>query len=295
MLDETAVDGAVAAAATGVAAAAPPRWLAELHLRVERRATGSVLTGRRHEGPLRLQKALYPEGAALAHLVIVHPPGGIAGGDRLAITVDVGAAAEALVTTPGATKWYKANGALSGQDVRLAVGAAGLIEWLPQENILFDGARAAMHLHVACTATGRACGWEVSVLGRRASHETFATGLLTQRLAIERDGQLLWAERGRVAGGDALLDSPLGWHGAHVSGLFWALGGHFDDALLAAVRACDALGTELGVTRFPHGLLLVRVLGTAPEQVRSVLTSVWMAVRPQLAGRPGQAPRIWST
>lgn len=273
------------------------RWSARLQLGIERRAQGSVLVTRRHEGPLRVQKTLYPEGPDLAHLVLVHPPGGIAGGDRLHIELELAAGAQALLTTPGATKWYKANGVVSGQDTRLTVAGGALLEWLPQENIFFDGAYANMHLHVACTTTARACGWEVSVLGRRDSHEQYRSGRLRQRVEIVRDGQLLWAERGQIEGGDALLDSPLGWAGAHVSGLFWALGVRFDDALLETCRTCaqGIEGVRLGVTRFPHGLLLARVLGSSPEQVRSVLTSVWMAVRPVLSGRAGLAPRIWAT
>ncbi len=218
-------------------------WLATLELCVAPRVTGSALTLRRHSGPLRVQKALWPEGPELAHLLIVHPPGGIAGGDRLSIALDVAAHAQALVTTPGATKWYKANGAQAAQHVRLHVADDAALEWLPQENIVFDSARVDMSLRVDCAARARACGWEICVLGRQASHETFSSGTLAQHTAISCNDVLLWAERGSIEGNDALLASPLGWAGAHVSGLFWMIGADIDDALL---EHCRTLGEARG-------------------------------------------------
>lgn len=285
-------------------------WPARLELGFERRAQGAVLATRRHSGPLRVQKALYPEGPELAHVHIVHPPGGIAGGDRLAIDVTVGAEASALLTTPGATKWYKANGVPASQAVTLAVGEGAALEWLPQENIFFNAVQACMDLRIECTASGRFCGWEVSVLGRRASAERFDAGRVRQRFEIVRDGQLLWAERGLIEGGDGLLDAPIGWDGRHVAGMLWALGpagAGFDEDLVAHVRAAAAVAADQfggaaadaaphgGITVFPHGLLVARVLGGVPEQVRSVLRSVWICLRPALFARAAVAPRIWAT
>lgn len=273
-----------------------PGWSASLELALEQRpGQGSVLATRRHDGPLRVQKVLYPEGPELAHILIVHPPGGIAAGDALSISVDVAEYAQTLLTTPGAAKWYKSSGPASSQNVSLRLAAGALLEWLPQENIFFDGVVANLHLRLDCATGARACGWEISVLGRRGSNEHYTTGHLRQQIELVRDGQPLWAERGNVAGGDALLNSPLGWDGMHVSGLFWALGADIDDALLEHCRAHAIEGTRLGITRFPHGLLVARVLGDAPERVRSVLTSLWMSVRPALSGRQGIAPRIWAT
>ena len=273
-------------------------WQAALHLGVERRDEESILALRRHSGPLRVQKALWPEGPGLVHLVMVHPPGGIAGGDQLSIDIDIGRDAAALVTTPGAAKWYKANGRPAGQQVTLRLAAGATLEWLPQENIVFDGARIAMALRLECASAARACGWEISVLGRRASQETFKEGQLAQRIDLLRDGKLLWSERACLNGGDALLASALGWDGAHVSGLFWLLGSEVGDAELEHCRAVaqgEGEPVRLGITRYAHELVLARVLGASPERVRSVLTSVWAALRPGLNGRSGVSPRIWAT
>src|ERR1700731_2638714 len=89
------------------------------------------LTDRRHYGPLRVQKALYPEHPSVCHAVVIHPPGGVVGGDQLQIEARVGAAANALITTPGAAKWYKANGHVSRQQIRLEAAAGAALEWLP--------------------------------------------------------------------------------------------------------------------------------------------------------------------
>src|SRR5262245_64528023 len=92
-------------------------WRAELALEFERRAGRSVLARRRHDGPLVVQKPLYPEGGEVCHTIVVHPPGGIAGGDDLSISAAVAEGAAALLTTPGAAKWYRSAGPWAAQRV----------------------------------------------------------------------------------------------------------------------------------------------------------------------------------
>jgi urease accessory protein len=114
-------------------------WCARLELGFEARAGhGTVLAHRRHEGPLRVQKALYPEGPEVCHALMLHPPAGIAGGDALSVQVRVGEGAKALITTPGAGKWYRSNGPLATQRLEFEVARGGVFEWLPQESIVFD-------------------------------------------------------------------------------------------------------------------------------------------------------------
>ena len=270
---------------------APAPWQAELALRFSR-AGARTRCSARHVGPLRLQKPLYPEGHACCHAVVIHPPGGIAGGDALTLDVAVELEAHGLVTTPGAAKWYKANGRIASQNLRLAVD--GVLEWLPQEAIVFDGAEARSSIDIELGASGAMIGWDIVALGRRASGERFTRGCYAQSIRLRIDGQLLWHERTRLAGGDALLDSPVGLAGRPVFGCLWAAG--------AALEALDVdllrpgLGMDAApVTRLAPRLLVARTLADGTAAARAALGAVWSALRPHLAGRAAQPPRLWAT
>ena len=148
-----------------------PVWHAALALRVSANAGRSVCT-HRHHGPLRLLKPLYPEGPTICHAVLIHPPGGMAGGDALEVAVDVEPGAHALVTTPGAAKWYKANGRRASQQIRLAVH--GMLEWLPQEAIVFDAADVRSAIDIELGPDAAMIGWDIVALGRHAAGERFS-------------------------------------------------------------------------------------------------------------------------
>lgn len=270
-------------------------WLASLDLRLERRESRTVLAHAHHRGPLRVQKPLYPDSAARADLLILHPPAGIAGGDRLSMKVCVSPGAQVRITTPGAAKWYRSRGADAQQIVHLDVADDACMEWLPQEAIVFDGARVRTETDIACTETSRACGWDIWMLGRAAAGEQFRDGHVHQRLSLRRAGRLRWREHVRLAADDPLLRSPLGWQNANVMGSYWALGLPNDESLIARCREVAEPGVHIGVSRFEHGLLLARALGHSAERVRAALTRIWALLRPALCGAPGLAPRIWST
>jgi urease accessory protein len=269
----------------------PATWNATLDLRL-RADGGRTTAARHHSGPLQVQKALYPEGDAVCHLILVHPPGGIAGGDALAIDACCEPQAHALLTTPGATRWYKANGRRATQSVRMEVG--GRLEWLPQEAIVFDQAAVGSSIDVTLAPGAATIGWDVVVLGRTAAGETFTQGEFAQTIRLAAGADLLWLERVRIAGGDALLDSPIGLAGAPAFGCLWAYGPAWTDAQLDTLR--EALPRTAGVTRPAPRLLLARALGRTATAVRDVLQSVWQAARPlAFDGRAAVPPRIWAT
>jgi len=278
--------------ATGVTAR---HWNARLEVGVARRDEASVAVHRRHSGPLRLQKPLYPEGPAVAHLLVVHPPAGIAGGDRLEIDIAVGSDANALVTTPGATKWYRSDGARAAQHATLSVARGACLEWLPQENIVFDGADAATSTAIACERDATCIGWDIVALGRRASGERFTRGALRQDLVLSCDGRTVWRERARVSGDDALLASPVGWNGRHVAGLFWAWGATLDEADRERCRLAAMARPDAGVTVVRDGLVVARALSDSAEGLRTLFHELWTIVRPAMTGRRATMPRIWST
>ena len=202
--------------------AVAPRWSAHLKLgftqEVDAHRSRSVLTERSHSGPLRIQKPLYPEGDAICHAIIVHPPGGIAGGDTLGIDISLAAGARGLVTTPGATKWYKAKGESgAAQRVHIHVGADAALEWLPQEAIVFNAAQATSETSITLENNALYLGWEVLCFGRAASGETFGAGSYRQRMTIARAGRLLWNERGTLEANGVLTQSPIGLAGRSVA------------------------------------------------------------------------------
>lgn len=269
-------------------------WHAELALGYERNDKRTILVRRAHRGPLVVQKALYPEGEAVCQSVILHPPAGVVGGDRLALDVDVGGGAWAQLTTPGAAKWYRSAGPLAQQNLAFSAAAGATLEWLPQETIIYDGANAVLTSRVVLHDDALFLGWEIVCLGRRLAGETFRHGSLRQEIAVVRDGCRQWTERAQLAGGSRLLQAAVGLKAASVFGTFIAAAPAVPDPLLLACREIICENGESGVTRLP-GVLLARYRGTEPEAARSYFAALWACSRLVLTGREAVPPRIWNT
>lgn len=267
----------------------PPAWHASLALRFGSEG-GRTRVASHHRGPLRIQKSLHPEGPEPCHAVVLHPPGGIAGGDHLQIDVQVDAHAQAFVTTPGATRWYKANGRSAAQQIALAVD--GTLEWLPQEAIVFDHARVDSTITISLAADARMIGWDIVALGRRAAGERFAQGEFSQQIRLSVGGALQWVERTRIAGGDPLLESPVGLDGRHVFGCLWAVSDWDDDAF-ETLRA--QLTDVAPLTRVSPRVAVARVLAASTEEARTALEAAWRALRPHVMRRDAHRPRLWAT
>jgi urease accessory protein len=273
--------------------APPSRWHAELRLRFERSGSRTVLAERVHAGPLRVQKPLYAEGDGVCQNIIVHPPGGIVGGDALIIDASAGAGAHAQLTTPGAAKWYRSAGPAATQHLVLRVAEAAIAEWLPRETIIYDGAVAQLDSRVELVGDAVFIGWDIVCLGRTASGERFRQGSLRQQLSIARDGAAVYVERAHVDGGGRLLSSPVGLNSATVFGTFIAAAPQVSDTLLNACRKVAANGKG-AVTRLP-GVLLARYRGVSAEAAHTYFAALWRLARPALTGREAVPPRIWNT
>jgi urease accessory protein len=269
-------------------------WQASLDLTFGRGPAGTKLTRNLHRGPLQVQKALYPEGPDTCHVVVLHPPGGIAAGDSLAVRASLEDGASALLTTPGANKWYRSTGPVARQSQHFALAADAVLEWLPRENILFDRSAIAMDLDVALSAGARYFGWEVLCFGRRASGESWRSGTFATRTCVRLAGRTLWSEVGHVDAGSGFTQSPVGLAGRAVSGTFLVAGADVDDELLRTCRRQTTRGAALtGLTRVP-GVLLARYLGDSCEEVLDYFTVLWTVLRPALAARQACAPRVWA-
>ena len=257
-------------------------WKASLSLQFDRIGARTVLSGRKSDGPLVVQKALYPEGGEVCHAIVVHPPGGIAGGDEL--TLAAKCEGHALLTTPGAAKWYRSAGPWAKQRLRFDV--EGSLEWLPRETIVYDRALAELQCEVRLAPQARYLGWEIVCLGRTGSGERFQRGTLKMDTRIYAGERLAWVERAMLRGDDPLMRSQVGLGGRSVFGTMVATG--VSPALVARCRDIAA------VTLLP-GLMIARYLGDSTEEAFQRFVALWSILRPQVMGRDAKPPRIWST
>jgi urease accessory protein len=275
-------------------APAASSWEAELALHYSWRGQQTLLERREHRGPLVVQKPLYPEGEVVCQTIVVHPPAGIAGGDRLVLKVHVGDCAHAQVTTPGAAKWYRSSGATASQQLIFSVASDAVLEWLPRESIFYDGALATIETEIALAGNAVLLAWDIACLGRRLSGERWSRGRLRQRLTLRRDGARRWSERAIVDGDSDLLQAAVGLRGRTVFGTFLASAAEVPDDLLAASRAIGCDDGEVVVTRLP-GVLVARYVGDSPEAAHGCFSALWALARQALAHRSALPPRIWST
>lgn len=272
-------------------------WQAWLALGFARHGDTTRLVERSHYGPLRIQKPLYPEGSDTCHAIVVHPPGGVVGGDQLDIHACVGAQANALITTPGAAKWYKANGSISRQSVHLNVGDAASLEWLPQETIFFDAADVHLDTTVELGSESSYLGCEILCFGRRASGERFSSGRVAQRTSIRLNGKLVWFEQGELKAGSA-MENPLQLAGKTVCATLIGVGKPLPSGAIQTLRdTCSAGLNEsdaFGATQM-KSVVVARYLGDSSEVARQIMTAAWRVLRPLLTGRSAVVPRIWNT
>ena len=289
--------GGAEASALATAERGHPPWQARLALAFERRDGRSVLVERRHVGPLAFQRPFYPEGAHVCHGILLHPPAGIAGGDELAFDIRVGEGAHALLTTPGAGKWYRSAGPIGRLGQTIEVAAGGICEWLPQESIVFDGACGELQTSVELAPGARFLGSEILVFGRTGAGERFERGRLSLATRLRRGGRSLWLERGRIDGGSALLRSPVGLGGEPVCATLLLAADEVDRdgaGLLEACRRITVAEGDWAVTRVP-GVLVARYRGPGAEAARRWLVALWQVLRPAVLGEPARVPRIWNT
>jgi urease accessory protein len=270
-------------------------WQARLELGFRVRGARTILAHRRHTGPLQVQRAFYPDGERACHVYILHPPGGVVGGDALTISVGVERGAHALLTTPAAGKLYRSDGAGAQLSQELNVADGAWLDWLPQETIAFDGARAVSATRVALTGTAGFIGWEILCLGRPAAGETYAHGEFVQRFEIWRDGAPLWWERNALAGGTPALHASWGLAGRSVVATLVAVG-RAPSALPALRELLNAEPDdgEFAVSQL-RDVLVCRYLGNSAEQARAGFIAAWRLLRPALWGIEASPPRIWAT
>ncbi len=282
----------------------PRSWPASLFLRLASSGGATRVARSRHQGPLRIQRPFYPENS-LAHVYLLHPPGGLVVGDQLSLNIEAAQGSQALVTTPSAGKVYSLQAlqhcdksTTQGQTVTLKLEQNSSLEWLPQETIIFNGANARLHTSLEAGNDSQFCVWDIVCLGRPACNEVFSDGEVLQTLEVKVEGKLLLRERNRICGGASIMTSPWGLQGA---GSFGTLVANvtmprntIDELLQTLARTHGDHGARWGITQ-KQGLLIARYLGASAAQCRIGFAVIWSVLRPALLGRKAVEPRIWNT
>lgn len=265
------------------------RWQAELHLGFIRKAQKTILAKRSHKGPLTVQRPFYPEGG-LCHVYILHPPGGVVAGDCLLIDVHAADDTEALVTTPAAGKFYRSDGKQASQTVSIKVEAGAVVEWLPQETIVYQGARLCSTVDIELADDARFMAWEILALGRPAAGEGFESGEVLLNWQLHRNGQPIYLEKIRL---DAeAFSANWGLNSQSSCGTFFASPANQEH--LKAVRQLIGENKDLAVTLIDD-LLICRAVNDKTAQVRQFFENVRALVRRDIVHRQPYAPRIWAT
>ncbi len=272
-------------------------WLGRLALELDKTEHGTRLTRSSHEGPLRIQRVLKPEGPECPHIYLLHPPGGVVGGDCLETRVQLGAGAQVLLTTPAAQKLYRSQGARAEISNLLQVGHGARLEWLPSEMLAFSAAQVLATTRVLLAPNAAFLGWDIACYGMPARGETFDAGRVVSRFEIFRGETPLSIESFDLGRGE-LLDGAFALRGQPVVANLYAVPAEGKITAELVDRVREALGEPaqgLCSATSLQDLLVVRALGPNVEGVRASLVRAWQVLRPVIVAREAIAPRIWAT
>jgi len=271
-------------------------WEAHLQLGLTYKNDKTVLSKRRHEGPLTLQRPFYPEQDGTCHLYVLHPPGGIVGGDSLNIDVLCEENTSTLITTPGASKFYKSNGFTAWQNQNLIVKEHASLEWLPQETILFDTARVDSSTKVQLSEKASFIGWEIVSFGRPACNEEFLQGMFKQSFEIWKDDEPLLIDRVAINDRAEVFNSLWGLQSQPVMGLLTVVNNDSSKLDMACLKIQEMIDdvSRLSVTII-GSVLVCRCLDTNSMSIRNKFIEIWKTIRLLVLDKQPCEPRIWAT
>lgn len=273
-------------------------WHARLQLDYRSEAGRSVARFE-HEGPLRILQSLYPEGDAICHNVLVHPPGGLVGGDTLALSITAAEGSHGLVTTPGAARFYRSELEPAVQSTRIRLARGARLEWVPLEAIYYPGCLAENRLELDLAPGAELIGWDIAALGLPQARQPFDRGRVLQHLQL----QGAWLERGVIDARDArLMDGRLGLAGRRcMATLFLACGSELPrqrrelalDLAREVIQSHPLAATAAATAPGPR-VVVVRALAPLVEPALDLLKAVRRAWRPALWQLPPTQPRGWA-
>ena len=269
-----------------------PGWIAELNLNFSKGKEKTFLSKRNHVGPLTVQRPFYPEGE-ICHLYLLHPPGGIVGGDSLSVKSNSEEFSKALVTMPGATKIYRTSlNRLSNLYQNIIVQNEAIMEWLPMETIIFPGAFSNISTKFSLYGNAKIAAWEIQCLGRPAIKEKFTTGKINLNFEVWRDDKPIIIDEFKVD--ESNLNNIAGLRGYPVVGTF--ILSVNDEVTIKKIR--DLIPENdlyvAGVTQMDY-LIIIRFLSYKTNLIQEIFRNIWAKTRHLVVGRNASPPRIWST
>ncbi|MEJ2141386.1 MAG: urease accessory protein UreD [Gammaproteobacteria bacterium] len=270
-------------------------WRARLELGYTKNSLRTVISHKKHLGPLLIQKPFYPENN-VCHTYLIHPPGGIVGGDKLQLLVLSGSDSHALVTTPAANKFYRSAGNTAKLEQTITLEDNATFEWLPQENILFNGSKVDMTTRINIENKVRFIGWEMTCLGRPASNDNFSTGEAFQKFEVWQHQKPRLLDRVQYQSEGPFRTEK------------WAMGSKVVSSSMVALPADKDLLSELReylssiktheiqiAATLIEDMLVCRGVASDAELLRETLFSIWALIRPRITGKLACRPRIWDT
>ncbi len=273
-------------------AAKPQNWEAFLKLELRCGQEKTHLVPIKRYGPLTVQRPFYPE-QACCHVYLLHPPGGIVGGDRLDLQVVSDEYSNGLMTTPGAAKYYLSAGDTAYVTQQFEVASGAHLEFLPQENIYFPGAQVSSKTSIDVALGSRFMLWEKHCFGRPANNELFSSGQLNSKIEVRQEGRLLFTEIQRVDADELVRTS--GMRHYPVMGSFLIYGMDFEKSTLRDLQAINPSDGVSGISQPQPQLLIARYLGNSTHDIDAYFTGLWEWLRPLLLQREACHPRIWKT
>mgnify|MGYP002641104185 FL=1 len=267
-------------------------WEAYLELKLVRGEQKTRLVPVKRYGPLSVQRPFYPE-QETCHVYVLHPPGGVVGGDRLELKVNLESRASALLTTPGATKFYQSAGLTAQVKQQLNVQPDAGLEYLPQENIYFPGSlvNAKTTLHVE--QGSHAIIWEKHCFGRPVNNEFYSTGQVITELELRQDDRLLLVEKQRIDAAEIKRASGLRNH--PVMGTLLVYSDRLNRELITTLREIPVLDGISGLTQPLENILVVRFMGNSTASVNDYFIKLLELLRLVILQKEMCRPRIWAT
>lgn len=275
-----------------VVAPSSANWKACLQLKLLRAGQKTRLVPLKRYGPLSVQRAFYPE-QDTCHVYLLHPPGGVVGGDSLDLQVDLESAANALLTTPGATKFYKSGGFTALIDQQFNVQQNAALEYLPQENIYFPGALVNARTTLQVEPDSHAIVWEKHCFGRPVNHEFFATGQVITEFKVYRQGKLLLLEKQRIDANEIQRSSGL--RNYPVIGTLFVYSDFISDELMSTLRGLQFTDGVSGITKPIENVLVIRVMAMSTACLNDYFIQMLVLIRPVVLQKNICRPRIWAT